>query len=602
MVVPSEPAWTARIMVATNAERSSSQGLGYGSVHCLVCLLHLNISVFSNLTSLEYNCFYLTAICQNANAYLNSDHGNSRTPRKAFAYDFTNNRASRRRGRVCPTGTNSGWGSFHTCPEIAGNGNLAQPSVYRSDGLPWFTTSLEPNTPAGSGKVLQHSRSSTGRLLEYSGVKYTCDEFPPATFIQGGAGQGTGAYAAETRCAGFRCPKSMNGKDSEQNWQANGHNKLRRVLQDTAQKCLPLWTQADEPLMFFFRMRNVEDQIPVRIIEADSGGDEDIQDWVELKRRSDIEPIKQMKKRSLREFMEWADTVPLHKLTDHGFNVKTHHIFKNVSSVPVEVLGHGWGGFGALNSTDEEQCARVQDSTSSNWKFEPRTDVNHKSKHQYHSDLHDSHEITQRDRADGHSSVSSAEGPSRNFTSADIATATRIVEEALNKSAAYNRARWENMSRNNYRLKPGTIIGGADTIPPKSIHRRSSVPDFVITPEIEEAAALLTEYEASGVVVANQTGTIRNSTAGHMRIASAAASGTFWMETLKRKGTVPWGNDPSYKVCMSAPYLLRHTKCVQVFRNVKDYGAKGDGKTVSSYFSNMQRIHKTDNLRTTLLQ
>jgi hypothetical protein len=68
-----------------------------------------------------------------------------------------------------------------------------------------------------------------------------------------------------------------------------------------------------------------------------------------------------------------------------------------------------------------------------------------------------------------------------------------------------------------------------------------------------------------------------------MRIAAAAASGTFWMETLNRKGTMLWGNDPSYKVCMSALYLLRYAKCVQVLRNAKDYGAKGDGKTVSSY-------------------
>ena len=39
------------------------------------------------------------------------------------------------------------------------------------------------------------------------------------------------------------------------------------------------------------------------------------------------------------------------------------------------------------------------------------------------------------------------------------------------------------------------------------------------------------------------------------------ASSSYWMETIERKGTV-WGND-NYKI----------------FRNVKDYGAKGDGSS-----------------------
>lgn len=48
------------------------------------------------------------------------------------------------------------------------------------------------------------------------------------------------------------------------------------------------------------------------------------------------------------------------------------------------------------------------------------------------------------------------------------------------------------------------------------------------------------------------------------RAVIAPRAGAFWMESIARKGTVPWGDDPSYKV----------------FRNVKDYGAKGDGVTV----------------------
>jgi hypothetical protein len=57
-------------------------------------------------------------------------------------------------------------------------------------------------------------------------------------------------------------------------------------------------------------------------------------------------------------------------------------------------------------------------------------------------------------------------------------------------------------------------------------------------------------------------------------------SGGFWMETIERLGSQPYGNDKSYKVCnISCAQPLTLT-LIKVFRNVTDYGAKGDGKTV----------------------
>jgi hypothetical protein len=75
---------------------------------------------------------------------------------------------------------------------------------------------------------------------------------------------------------------------------------------------------------------------------------------------------------------------------------------------------------------------------------------------------------------------------------------------------------------------------------------------LTITDEIAEAAALVAEADAIG-------------RAGNVTKRTVAASGTFWMGSIARKGTVPWGDDPGYKV----------------FRNVLDYGAVGDGITVS---------------------
>lgn len=299
--------------------------------------------------------------------------------------------------------------------------------------------------------------------------------------------------------------------------------------------------------------------VPARIIQADGGGTETIEAMTPLgKRNAALKKIKDMRKRSLKEFMEWADTVPLDRLTDHGFNVKSHHIFKN-ESITADLLHEGLGVFGDLNPTSEaDSFPRYVHQPIENWRFEPRTDLG--PLHPDHVPAGQRKPFPKRQSPGNSTSVPQRipSAKSSNFTSAAIASATRIVEEAMNKSAAYNKARWENMSRNQYRLQPGTIIGGLGDVPKSPIKKRSTIPDFVITPEIEAAAALLTEFEASG----NQTGWNRTNSDEMM---TTAAAGSFWMESIARKGTVPWGNDPSYKV----------------FRNVKDYGAVGDGKTVS---------------------
>lgn len=73
-----------------------------------------------------------------------------------------------------------------------------------------------------------------------------------------------------------------------------------------------------------------------------------------------------------------------------------------------------------------------------------------------------------------------------------------------------------------------------------------------ITDQIAEAAALVAEADAVA-------------TSGNVAERAVAAAGTYCMQSLARKGTVPWGNDPEYVV----------------FRSVLDYGAVGDGVTVS---------------------
>ncbi|KAI0441992.1 pectate lyase superfamily protein-domain-containing protein [Xylaria telfairii] len=103
-----------------------------------------------------------------------------------------------------------------------------------------------------------------------------------------------------------------------------------------------------------------------------------------------------------------------------------------------------------------------------------------------------------------------------------------------------NKARLENPRRNNFGLKPGTKI----------TKRADNSPQLLeITDEIARAAALVAELEAEPVA---------NVTADPL----AKRAGTFWMEGLAHKGSVPWGNDASYKV-------FRHV--------VNDYGADPTG-------------------------
>ncbi|KAI1109759.1 glycoside hydrolase family 55 protein [Nemania sp. NC0429] len=125
--------------------------------------------------------------------------------------------------------------------------------------------------------------------------------------------------------------------------------------------------------------------------------------------------------------------------------------------------------------------------------------------------------------------------------------ARKIVKDAITESSKLNKARLANPPRNVYTREPGNTQANARA---SVANATVPLPLLKITDEIAEAAALVAEVDAVGKA--------RNITR-----RAVAASGTFWMGTIDRKGTVPWGDDPEYKI----------------FRNVLDYGAVGDGVT-----------------------
>ncbi|CAK7231571.1 hypothetical protein SEUCBS140593_007970 [Sporothrix eucalyptigena] len=138
-----------------------------------------------------------------------------------------------------------------------------------------------------------------------------------------------------------------------------------------------------------------------------------------------------------------------------------------------------------------------------------------------------------------------------NATDTDILQAQAIVDQALAEASILNAARVAHPRRNNYNASPYTTLTkkssfGSPPSPPP--------PLLQITEQIAAAAALVAELDA---VNSNAT----------RYVAQKKRGAPFWMESIARIGTSPWSTIPDF----------------QVFRNVKDFGAKGDGVTATSW-------------------
>ncbi|KAL2130726.1 hypothetical protein VTI74DRAFT_6055 [Chaetomium olivicolor] len=186
--------------------------------------------------TLYCNCHYMTSICQNVNNFRATARGENLHPGTSipagmYAYDFDsgetisgvpNTRQHNRREASCPS---PGWKNSHTCPEP-----VNQQTLWRHDG-PWGSTALEPGTTDNS---IEHEHNAQGQITRYAQLRYSCDEFPPATWVEGGNGWDR-TTPANSSCAGLSCiaPGSNPGNvahKAEQNWQGLAHGTLRAVL------------------------------------------------------------------------------------------------------------------------------------------------------------------------------------------------------------------------------------------------------------------------------------------------------------------------------------------------------------------------------------
>jgi hypothetical protein len=132
-------------------------------------------------------------------------------------------------------------------------------------------------------------------------------------------------------------------------------------------------------------------------------------------------------------------------------------------------------------------------------------------------------------------------------TQASIDHARELVEAAQAEAARLGKLRLKNPRRNTYgKARSVGVFRRAENETTTS-HSPNGL--LGITPELAAAAALLAEVDAAAE--------------GHnqRRYSETKRAEPYWMESVTRKGTVPWGTDPTYKVFKSRLRSLVRLQC-----------------------------------------
>ncbi|OIW23390.1 pectin lyase-like protein [Coniochaeta ligniaria NRRL 30616] len=495
---------------------------------------------------LVYNCYYMKAICENAEQYFGTSRGKHPHPisglsAEIFGYDFNTGKQSRqnsRRQHSCP-GT---WKKGHSCPE-----QLPE-TVMRHDG-PWWTTALEAFT---SVNQLANKRDVNGNIIEYSKVRYTCDEFPPASWVEGGDNT-DGLSPSNTRCAGMRCGT---GVKAEQDWQGTAHRRLRSELRRLiAQRPNAFPTFDEKKSVVLFRLVPVYqlDFVAARVWTFPTIPSNQWSGPGDDPRATNALHISQAR-RNAEDATNSTTRFPWHWTASAE---ELQELIRRGEGTDFAVHAKDMGGGDIHFPTDYDEDDEIDEdgyvnTTSSSSSSSSRAQM--AAEVEVRRAPASALLPTRRQQSVwGNASEPAATPLLSNATATDLQRARGIVQKAIAESSKLNKARLGNPLRNNYGLKPGTDVGQSRTAR-RRLHARAfeeaPAPLLEITDEIARAAALVAESDAVAI-------------AGNVTRRAAAAAGTYWMGSIARRGTVPWGTDATYKV----------------FRSVLDYGAVGNGVT-----------------------
>ncbi|EJP61727.1 Pectin lyase fold/virulence factor [Beauveria bassiana ARSEF 2860] len=484
---------------------------------------------------LSYNCHYMREICKNVEAFQADPrwqnlHPLSGISNNVYGYDLDtgedHSHQESRRLASCP----GDWKSDHRCPETD------QSKPMRQNGE-WFTTALEPGTDEN---VLEHLRDSNNNIIAQSGIRYSCDEFPPATWVEGGNGWDRNS-PAKTRCAAIACAQ---GVKAEQNYN-------------------PEW-DSDKSILLFRFLKEDNGADGVAAIVTTTREDRNAEEAVSFF------PITQAKRSATRQS---ALTGPGLTSEELKARVKAGRAYQTQIHENLTITKQGLEHRDTFKHDylQMRDIARLDNSNS-------EVDVT----------------LLRPELESPELRLRSAQLPPRivplvrNATSSELNAARRIVEHARAESDRLNRARLANplRSRYFYGRENNTVTGAAGVKALRDSgtqfeHANQAVmvlppPLLPITDEIAAAAALVAEAD------------LNTNRGNWTRRAAAAGKGTFWMQKLTWTFTLVSHGKALYLGEMILPMYVYIKKFVMslpnqsikvIFRNVLDYGAVGDGVT-----------------------
>lgn len=132
-----------------------------------------------------YNCPWIPAICENAKVYL----GPGNNGPVEFHYDRSVSRKNARRSTICPYGWADANCVSHKLLDFYTEQN------HGAKSYEWVADRCQPKRCNYTRPGEFHDNNPTKPKYFRSGVIASCDEFPPASWIQGGVQGGTGAKA-----------------------------------------------------------------------------------------------------------------------------------------------------------------------------------------------------------------------------------------------------------------------------------------------------------------------------------------------------------------------------------------------------------------------